>query len=245
MFFTKATKITRPTYRPTYSLTDAELMEKFGDCWQFAKDHIEMMRYGEDGVDWYKLREGYDRTEPITENQKNMLTSGLGVSVFSVGRLTKYEASCLIDMKMLENAVERERERRAKAREREAQREAARAAREREREEKRLLREEARLQKLKPVSRKKLAEWQTEFLALWNGILADDVLEVDELLMIKSWLIKHRRRPDDYAGMIAAIDNSIQDGVVDADESLSLYNEAVAVYELLGLTNGELLRQTA
>lgn len=62
-----------------------------------------------------------------------------------------------------------------------------------------------------------------EFQDLVNGILADKVIEPQEVRQLKAWLMANRKASDDFAAMLKLIDESLQDGVIDADETQALY----------------------
>lgn len=62
-----------------------------------------------------------------------------------------------------------------------------------------------------------------EFQNLVNGILADKVIEPQEVRQLKAWLMANRRASDDFAAMLKLIDESLQDGIIDADETQALY----------------------
>lgn len=81
------------------------------------------------------------------------------------------------------------------------------------------------------VSPKRMAMWREEFTNLWNEILADDVIELHELTMLKEWLNRHKRRRDDYLSMLQLIDKVAEDGVVDYEEMQQLFGEATQVIE--------------
>ena len=78
-----------------------------------------------------------------------------------------------------------------------------------------------------------LGQWREEFTDLWNQILADDVIEMSELIMLKTWLNRHKRRRDDYLEMLQLIEVVAEDGVVDIDEMQLLYDAAGRVLECL------------
>ena len=40
---------------------------------------------------------------------------------------------------------------------------------------------------------------------------------------LKAWLMANRKASDDFAAMLKLIDESLQDGVIDADETQALY----------------------
>lgn len=244
-----------------FSLTDDELECRFGENWWVAREILdakkEWIAQGFE-IDWDQARKSWDRREAATEGQKRTLEAN-GYSP-SLG-LTKYDASFLIDDIFFQQEFDREvmrrwtiqcreEERELERQEKERKREEKRIAREQkkqahekekeqrrlEREEKRRLREEAAKgcsRNRMPVSDKRLQMWRAEFIALWNGILADNLIEIDELLMLKGWLNKHKRQRSDYHDMLVLIDAVIGDGVVDSDEAQSLYAEALKITEAL------------
>lgn len=79
------------------------------------------------------------------------------------------------------------------------------------------------------ISPKMLATWRNEFADLWNQILADDIIEIDELNMMRDWLNRHKRRRDDFIETLNLIDRVAEDGVVDAEEMQLLYTAAMDV----------------
>ncbi len=83
------------------------------------------------------------------------------------------------------------------------------------------------------ISSEELARWRDEFTSLWNMMLADDVIEVAELDMLKAWLEQHRRREGDYAEIFQIIEKVSADGVIDADEAQEVYGAAVDVLKSL------------
>lgn len=238
-----------------YRMTEQDLQTRFGNEWQIAAEIIagkrELIASGYD-QDWDKVRAGWDSSMRATENQIAMLR-GLGVQ--SPGRLSKAEASLTIDVLMLDADVKRESVRRTAQAQKEAEksaRAAERAERKAEREAKRAAaavaraeREQARVaKKAAPeaelehfdgprmkISGKCAGKWRDEFMCIWNGILADDVIEARELEILKSWLNRHKRRRDDFHTMLKLIDDVVADGVVDADESQRLYAAAVEVLD--------------
>lgn len=239
-----------------YRMTERDLRARFGDEWQIAAEIIagkrELIASGYDR-DWDKVRAGWDSSLRATENQIAMLR-GLGVE--SPGRLSKAEASLTIDVLMLDADVKRESVRRAARAQKEAEkaaRAAERAERKAEREAKRAAaaaaraeREQARAAKRAAreaelehfdgprmsISGKCAAKWRNEFMIMWNGILADDVIEVRELMDLKSWLNRHKkRRRDDFHTMLKLIDEVVADGVVDPYEAQQLYAAAVEVLD--------------
>lgn len=236
-----------------YRMTDADFQLRFGEHWQIAAEIVsakkEMIANGI-GTDWDAVREGWSRATPATESQLAMLT-GAGIPVMA--NLSKRNASLLLDDKLLELDVNREVERRRKKAEKEAAKIALRAERERQRAVKENERAEAKAKRDEKaaevaakraarqaelehydgprmyVSPKRMAQWCEEFSCIWNGILADDVIQVDELIMLKNWLNRHKRRRDDFYSMLKLIDEVIADGIVTEEETQRLYASAVEV----------------
>ena len=255
---TKAVKVSglqSKALKSIYRMTEHDLQTRFGDNWQIAAEIIagkrELIASGYD-QDWDKVRAGWNSSMRATENQIAML-SGLGVRLPE--RLSKAEASLTIDLLMLDADVKRESARRAARAQKEAEksvRVAERAERKAEREAKRAAaavaraeREQARAAKRAAreaelehfdgprmsISGKCAAKWRNEFMIMWNGILADDVIEVRELMDLKSWLNRHKRRRDDFHTMLKLIDEVVADGVVDPYEVQQLYAAAVEVLD--------------
>lgn len=255
-------------FKSIYRMTEQDLRARFGDDWQIAAEIIagkrELITSGYDR-DWDKVRAGWDSSMRATENQIAML-KGFGVQ--SPGRLSKAEASLTIDALMLDADVKRESARRAaqaqkeaekaaraaERAERKAEREARRAAAavaRAEREQTRAAKKAAREAELEhfdgprmKISGKCAAKWRDEFMCIWNGILADDVIEVSELEVLKSWLNRHKRRRDDFHTMLKLIDDVVADGVVDAEESQRLYAAAVEVLDGLAADADEAQSKT-
>lgn len=82
-------------------------------------------------------------------------------------------------------------------------------------------------------SSKALAMWREEFTQLWNDVLADDVIEMTELAMLKTWLNLHKCRRDDYLDMLRTIDEIADVGEVDYDAMQRLYIAAKGVLQSL------------
>ena len=79
------------------------------------------------------------------------------------------------------------------------------------------------------ISLRRFAMWREEFTELWNRILADDIIEKDELALLRDWLNRHKTRRDDYVEMLKAIDELDVVGSVDANEAQRLYGLAEGV----------------
>ena len=62
-----------------------------------------------------------------------------------------------------------------------------------------------------------------EFQGLVNDILADKIIEPQEVRQLKAWLMAHRQNPDDFAAMFKVIDESLVDGIIDTDETQAIY----------------------
>ena len=99
---------------------------------------------------------------------------------------------------------------------------------------KRLLEEEklikAREEAASGVSRKsrnaKLQAIQ-ELQNLVNDILTDKRIEPQEVRKLKAWLIANRQSPGDFAPMFKLIDESLVDGIIDADETQAIYEGVI------------------
>lgn len=198
-----------------YEMSDADLESKFGDKWNVAKDIIEArrdaIRSGKE-TNWEAVRQSWDRSELATDGQIGMLKA-FGISYDST--MTKYRASYLLDEVLLESDVKKEVERREKRAAKQAERDALRYATK------------------KPRDLKIMMRHRSEFTNLWNAILDDNVIEVDELLQVKTWLKRHKRSMAEFNEMLTLIDNVIEDGVIDEQECQQLYEAAVKVIEYL------------
>ena len=62
---------------------------------------------------------------------------------------------------------------------------------------------------------------------LVNDILADKKIEPQEVRRLKAWLIANRQSPEDFATMIKLIDESLVDGIIDADETQAIYEGVI------------------
>ena len=242
-----------------YRMKKSDFKERFGEAWMIAAEIVARKKESiASGIEtnWDVLRAQWNPATLATEAQIAML---VGAGVVVKGRLSKRDASLMIDEIMLEREVAREVGRR-KAQE---EKEAIRVARQAERDRRRELREneraaaqarrEARAAEIAAkkaareaeqmhydgprmkVSTKRLAMWRDEFTSIWNGILSDDVIEVAELKMLKNWLNRHKRRRDDFYTMLKLIDDVTTDGVVTPEEAQQLYVAAVEVLDALSL----------
>ena len=128
-----------------------------------------------------------------------------------------------------------ERERKREQEKRRQEREAQKAQRAADRlYDKRLLEEEklikAREGAASGVSRKsrnaKLQAIQ-ELQNLVNDILTDKRIEPQEVRKLKAWLIANRQSPGDFAPMFKLIDESLVDGILDADETQAIYEGVI------------------
>ena len=66
-----------------------------------------------------------------------------------------------------------------------------------------------------------------ELQNLVNDILADKVIEPQEVRQLKAWLLENQRTADEFAPMLKVIDDSLQDGIIDAEETQSLYEGVI------------------
>ncbi len=62
-----------------------------------------------------------------------------------------------------------------------------------------------------------------EFQELVGGIISDNVIEPQEARQLKAWLVANRRTPGDFSQMLKIIDDSLVDGIIDADETQAIY----------------------
>ena len=62
---------------------------------------------------------------------------------------------------------------------------------------------------------------------LVNDILADKKIEPQEVRQLKAWLMANRQSPDDFAPMIKLIDESLVDGIIDAEETQAIYEGVI------------------
>ena len=66
-----------------------------------------------------------------------------------------------------------------------------------------------------------------EFQSLVNGILADKRIDPQEVRQLKAWLVANRQSESDFAQMFRLIDESLVDGVIDADETQAIYEGVI------------------
>lgn len=66
-----------------------------------------------------------------------------------------------------------------------------------------------------------------ELQDLVNDILADKKIEPQEVRQLKAWLMANRQSPDDFAPMIKLIDESLVDGIIDAEETQAIYEGVI------------------
>ena len=97
------------------------------------------------------------------------------------------------------------------------------------------LAEEERLRKAKEekmegvVHRTRSAKAQAiqELQNLVNDILEDKKIEAQEVRQLKAWLLANRQTPDDFAQMLKIIDDSLVDGMIDAEETQAIYEGVI------------------
>ena len=178
--------------------------------------------------DGREVRAGNDR--PATYAQQDYIRN-LGGEVPPV--LSVAEASRLIESLIEENAKRREEEAEQRRLEREeakrvkqAEKEAQKVFDRRKKEEDslRLLADEMSSPDYKArKSRSKRVQDMKEFQVLVNKVIEDSVIEVEEVLEIKSWLAEHKVLDADFAEMFKLIDSAIMDGTIDEEETQRLY----------------------
>jgi hypothetical protein len=66
-----------------------------------------------------------------------------------------------------------------------------------------------------------------ELQNLVNDILTDKRIEPQEVRQLKAWLIANRQSPSDFAPMFKLIDESLVDGIIDADETQAIYEGVI------------------
>ena len=66
-----------------------------------------------------------------------------------------------------------------------------------------------------------------ELQNLVNDILADKKIEPQEVRQLKAWLLANRTSDAEFAPMIKVIDDSLVDGVIDADETQAIYEGVI------------------
>lgn len=182
--------------------------------------------------DGREVRAGNDR--PATYAQQDYIRN-LGGEVPPV--LSVAEASRLIDSLIEENAKKREEEAEQRRLKREEAREEAKRVKQAEKEAQKVFdrrkKEETSLKLLADEmsspdykarkSRSKRVQDLKEFQILVNKVIEDSVIEVEEVLEIKSWLAEHKVLDDDFAEMFKLIDSAIMDGAIDEEETQRLY----------------------
>lgn len=176
--------------------------------------------------DTWENRRALWSKEPATEMQLAYLFD-LGYA--GPNNLNKREASELIDQYL----IAREYNSMAKAMEKKKLQEAERQARKAQ---KRVVALE-RLNNTPPRARilqTTRIKWVHEFNSLWNKILADGSISIDEAEDLKAWLNSHRTINCMHEDFIAAIDRAVQDGVITGEESQALYRGAINLIENLG-----------
>lgn len=62
-----------------------------------------------------------------------------------------------------------------------------------------------------------------EFQNFVNGILADKVIDPQEVRQLKAWLIANKRSQNDFDTMLKLIDETLADGIIDENETQLLY----------------------
>ena len=138
--------------------------------------------------------------------------------------------------------IERERKRAQDKLARQQEQERRRQAREAQRAQKAVDRlydkriaEEEKLRKAKEekkegiVHRTRSAKAQAiqELQNLVNDILEDKKIEAQEVRQLKAWLLANRQASDDFAQMLKIIDDSLVDGIIDADETQTIYEGVI------------------
>lgn len=66
-----------------------------------------------------------------------------------------------------------------------------------------------------------------ELQNLVNDILEDKKIEAQEVRQLKAWLIANKQVPEDFAQMLKIIDDSLVDGIIDADETQAIYEGVI------------------
>ena len=66
-----------------------------------------------------------------------------------------------------------------------------------------------------------------ELQNLVNDILADKKIEPQEVRRLKAWLMANRQSSDDFASMFRIIDESLVDGIIDAEETQAIYEGVI------------------
>ncbi|MBR4258090.1 MAG: hypothetical protein IKQ17_03575 [Kiritimatiellae bacterium] len=66
-----------------------------------------------------------------------------------------------------------------------------------------------------------------ELQNLVNDILEDKKIEAQEVRQLKAWLIANKQAPEDFAQMLKIIDDSLVDGIIDAEETQAIYEGVI------------------
>lgn len=66
-----------------------------------------------------------------------------------------------------------------------------------------------------------------EFQSLVNRILADKQIDPQEARQLKAWLMANRQSESDFEQMFKLIDESLVDGIIDADETQAIYEGVI------------------
>ena len=66
-----------------------------------------------------------------------------------------------------------------------------------------------------------------ELQNLVNDILADKKIEPQEVRQLKAWLMANKQSSDDFSSMLRIIDESLVDGVIDAEETQAIYEGVI------------------
>jgi len=66
-----------------------------------------------------------------------------------------------------------------------------------------------------------------ELQDLVNDILEDKKIEAQEVRQLKAWLLANKQAPEDFAQMLRIIDESLVDGIIDAEETQAIYEGVI------------------
>ena len=66
-----------------------------------------------------------------------------------------------------------------------------------------------------------------ELQNLVNDILADKKIDPQEVRQLKAWLIANKRAPEDFSQILKIIDDSLVDGIIDANETQAIYEGVI------------------
>ena len=66
-----------------------------------------------------------------------------------------------------------------------------------------------------------------ELQNLVNDILEDKKIEAQEVRQLKAWLLANKQAPEDFAQMLKIIDDSLVDGIIDAEETQAIYEGVI------------------